>query len=198
MIVTGRIGRQGEWEGKRKMRRLLTLLTVVAAVSAAMAAPASAEAHQGHRSFGGEQVMVLNEKPEGGLGLYGCEEISWFGTIELHGRTFGMALYPIDGYDGDDGLYHYEEGWKVFTGKFKVKDGELKRCTPGRVIASGVDEGVWALDTGAFESFGTVEYATPPLRSWQGQAVHQSGVTEPIFVKGLGEVFGFYGSLELI
>ncbi len=180
------------------MKRLLTLLTVVAALSVVMATPASAGLHPGHRPFGGDQVMVLNEKPEGGFGLYGCEDISWFGSIDLYGRTYGMALYSLGGYEGDDGLFHYEEGWKIFRGEFKLRDGMLKRCQPGKVLASGVDEGQWSLDTGEFESYGTVDFATWRFRTWQGRTVHQQGVTELIIVEDLGEVFGFYGTLELI
>ena len=142
--------------------------------------------------------MVLNEKPDGNLGLYGCEEISWFGTIELYGRTYGMALYPMDGYVDADGLYHYEEGWKIFRNRFKVRDGELRRCHPGKVLASGADKGTWIFETGEFESFGTVEHATWRFRTWHGRSVYQQGVTEPIMFENLGEVFGFYGTFELL
>lgn len=179
------------------MRRLLTLLTVVAALSVVMATPASAgTSHRGHRPFGGEQVMVLNQNDDGSFGRYGCDGISWFGTIELYGKTYGMALYPISSYVEGDTLY-YEEGWKIFTGKFKIKDGELKRCRPGRVLAAGVDEGVGSFVTGEFESYGTVDYASRPFRCWRNRTVYQQGVTQPISAFGLENVLGFYGSLQL-
>ncbi|MDJ0952384.1 MAG: hypothetical protein QNJ81_01770 [Acidimicrobiia bacterium] len=181
------------------MRRLLTLLTVITALTMVMVAPASAgPQHHPHHPLGGEQVMVLNEKPDGTLGQYGCEEISWFGTIELYGRTYGMALYPIDGYLGDDGLYHYEESWRIFRNTFKLRDGFLKRCEPGKVLAAGEDAGTWSLDTGEFESYGVVEFATWRFRHWQGHTVRQQGITEPIDFGDLEDVFGFYGTFELL
>lgn len=177
-------------------RKLFTLLAIVAVLSAVMAAPVSAKGNS-HHPFGGEQVMVLNEKPDGGFGLYGCEDISWFGTIELHGHTFGMALYSLGGYE-DDGLVYYEEGWRIFTGKFKVKDGQLKRCAPGKLMAAGIDEGIWHLDTGEFESSGTVDHASRPFRSWEGRTVHQDGVTGPgVSVAGVVDAYGLIGSLQL-
>jgi hypothetical protein len=109
-----------------------------------------------------------------------------------------MALYPIDFYIDADGLAHYEEAWQIFTGKFKVKDGELKRCAPGVVLAAGVDEGVWDVATGEFESFGTVDYASRRLRHWEGHTVRQDGVTGPgVSVAGVEDAYGLIGSLEL-
>lgn len=179
-------------------RRLLVVLAVVAVLSALMAAPANATApHRGHRPFGGEQMMLLNEDADGNLGLYGCEEISWFGTIVLHGKTYGMALYPIDFYEGEDGLAYYEEGWKIFTKRFKLRDGELKRCHPGRVLAAGTDKGTWDMATGGFESTGLVDYASRRFRCWDGRTVHQDGVVELVSFFGLENVFGFYGNFSL-
>jgi hypothetical protein len=176
-------------------RRLFTIL-VVAILSAVMAAPASAAGPRDH-PFGGDQVMVLNESPDGSFGLYGCEDMSWFGTIEIYGHTLGMGLYSIDSYMGDDGLLHYQEGWKIFTGTFNFREGMLKRCEPGGLLVSGVDSGTWSLATGEFESFGTVDYVSSRFRDWAGRTVHQEGVTELISGLGLEDVFGFFGSLEL-
>lgn len=193
----GGCARGNREEGHKMKRKLITLLAVVAVMSVMMAAPVSADGPR-HHPFGGEQVMVLNQNDDGSLGLYGCEDISWFGTIELYGHTLGMALYSMGGYDGDDGLFHYKEGWRIFTGKFKVKDGQLKRCEPGALLAAGVDEGVWEMETGEFESYGTVDYASPRLRHWTGRTVYQDGVTGPgVSVSGVEDAFGLIGSLQL-
>ena len=161
--------------------------------------PALAHGTQGHQHrFGGEQVMALNIDLATDANLYGCEKISWFGTIELYGKTYGMALYSISGEVADDGLYYYEEGWKIFTKKFKVKDGELKRCHPGRVVAAGADKGVWNITTGEFESEGSVDAAKGRFKSWYGKTVMQDGVApQPVSVAGLEDVPGLIGKLWL-
>lgn len=163
------------------------------------ATSATADGNQGsHRPFGGDQVMALNVDLETDANLYGCEEISWFGTIELYGRTYGMALYGVSGGFEDDGLYHYVEGWRIFTGRFQVKDGELKHCAPGSVMAAGVDIGVWNIATGAFESQGSVDYAKGRFTSWYGMTVGQDGVApQPVSVAGLENVPGLIGELWL-
>jgi len=163
------------------------------------AAPALADGNHGHhRSFGGEQVMALNVDLATDANVSGCEEISWFGTIELYGRTYGMALYSISGGVEDDGLFHYVEGWRIFTGKFRVKDDELKHCAPGHLVAAGVDIGVWDITTGEFESEGSVDYATGRFRSWYGKTVGQNGVApQPVSVAGLENVPGLIGKLWL-
>lgn len=161
-----------------------------------MTASTSAERRR-DRPFGGEQVMVFNQNEDGSFGLYGCEDISWFGSIELYGRTLGMALYPIEFGIEDDGLLHYEEGWRIFTENFEVKDGKLKRCDPGSVLAAGEDEGVGSYETMRFESYGTVDYVHPTFRSWRDRTVHQEGVIQPVSFSALEDVSGFYGSLQL-
>ena len=180
-------------------RRMWIVLGVAVATLMASAAPALAQGREEHhRPFGGEQVMALNVDLETGANLYGCEEISWFGTIDLYGRTYGMALYSISGEVGEDGLYYYQEGWRIFTGKFRVKDGELKRCHPGRVVAAGVDSGVWDISTGYFESVADVDYAIGRFRSWYGKTVMQNGFApQPVSVAGLEDVPGLIGELWL-
>lgn len=181
---------------KRRLWIALALGLVLLMVSAV---PADAGGRKGdHRRFGGEQVMALNIDLETNANLYGCDEISWFGTIDLYGRTYGMALYPISSNVGDDGLIYYEEGWRIFTGKFRVEDGEIRRCHPGRVLAAGTDTGVWDISTGEFESVGSVEQARGRLRRWDGKSVTQDGVApQPVTVAGLEGVPGLIGKLQL-
>jgi hypothetical protein len=146
----------------------------------------------------GEQVMVLNQDPATGeFGLFGCREISWFGTIELAGTTYGMALYPLPGrITGQGTILHYEEGWTVWTEPFTIEDGALASCEPGDVVLSGVDNGTASFRTGKFRSNGTVDGADDLFAQWRGRRVHQDGIIGPIEYQGL-PLFGFYGDLRL-
>lgn len=182
-----------------KKGKLWMVVVAALALSTVSSAPALAHDGPGHHSrFGGEQVMALNVDLETDANLYGCDEISWFGTVELYGKTYGMALYSISGEVRDDGLFYYEEGWRIFTGKFRVKDGELKRCRPGRVVAAGTDMGVWDISTGEFESEGSVDNAKGWFKSWYGKTVMQDGVApQPVSVAGLDGVPGLVGRLWL-
>jgi len=189
-------------------KRLLFVLAIIVALSLIAAAPVSAcNTHGRHRHQppSGDQVMILNQNPDMSFGLFGREEISWFGTIVIDGKTFGMALYPDYGYwdpeplpgdePADDAEYLYGEWWKVFTGKFKAKDGVLKRCAPGRVLMSGYDEGIGSA-AGAFESFGTVDYAAGYFKWWEGNDVRQDGQMDLVSVAGIEDAFGFNGTFE--
>jgi hypothetical protein len=187
-------------------KRLLFVLAIIVALLLIAAAPVSAcNKHGRHRHHppSGDQVMVLNNNPDPtGIpdpGRYGCEEISWFGTIKINGKTFGMALYPV--YGSGEPIYTYGEDWKIFTGKFKTdKDGKLKRCKPGRVLMSGYDEGYVDFSTGLpffFQSDGTVDYAAGYFKRWDGYAVYQDGWIQPeVSVAGLENVFGFHGTFK--
>ena len=106
-------------------KQLLLVLGLIVALSLIAATPVSAEGpSHGRQPPSGVQVMALNNNPDPfGIptpGLYGCEEISWFGTIAIDGKTFGMALYANPDYAG--AFPAYGEFWKIFTGKFKTKD----------------------------------------------------------------------------
>lgn len=177
------------------MRRLLMASTVSALMlSVAAVGPVDAKAPER-----GDQVMVLNQDPvTGEFGLFGCSEISWFGTIELDDTTYGMALYPRPGRTtGQGAILHYEEGWTVWTGSFTINaDGSLEDCEPGDVVLSGVDSGTGSFRTGKFRSNGTVDEAYDPFAHWLGRRVHQDGIIGPIEYQGL-PLFGFYGDLRL-
>lgn len=188
-------------------KRLLLVFAMVVALSLIATAAVSAKSpnHQ-KQPPSGVQVMVLNDNPDPAgdpmPGMYGCEEISWFGTIEIDGKTFGMALYS----DYGEGfpIYEYGEFWKIFAGKFKTKDGVLKRCAPGRVLMAGYAEG--SVEFGPpfppvppfyFESEGTVGYAAGYFKWWDGYDVYQNGWIGPgVSVAGLVDAFGFHGSFE--
>ncbi|MEA2023765.1 MAG: hypothetical protein U9N79_05660 [Actinomycetota bacterium] len=177
-------------------RRLLLGLALVVVLLLIAAAPVTAEGPNHDRQMpSGDQVMILNVDflagPDAPLGFYGCEDISWFGTIEIDGKTFGMALYANLDYVGPPGTYG--EWWKVFTGKFKVKDGVLKRCAPGRVVMAGYDTGVWNPVSGVFESAGDVEHAAGYFKWWgDGYKVRQGGTSGlGVSVAGVEDAFGF-------
>ena len=176
------------------MRRLFTVLTASALMlSVAAVGPVDAKAPER-----GDQVMVLNQDPgTGELGLFGCSDISWFGTIELAGTTYGMALYPLPGRTTGQGtILQYEEGWTVWTGSFDITDGSLEDCEPGDVVLSGVDSGTGSFRTGKFRSNGTVDEVADPFAHWLGRRVHQDGIIGPIEYQGL-PLFGFDGDLRL-
>lgn len=185
-------------------KRLLLVLALVVVLSLIAAAPVTAKGPKGDRPPpSGEQVMVLNVEdpndPNSPLGYYGCDDMSWFGTIEIDGKTFGMALYPNPDYDNTAvlPLVEYGESWKIFTGKFKAKDGKLKRCAPGRVVMEGYGEGVWNVGTGDFASSGTDIYAAGYFKWWDGYQESQGGVTqEGVSVAGIKDVYGFYGTFN--
>ncbi|MDH3299208.1 MAG: hypothetical protein OES24_01730 [Acidimicrobiia bacterium] len=164
--------------------------------SVAAVGPAAAKAPER-----GNQVMVLNQDPNtGDFGLFGCPELSWFGTIELAGTTYGMGLYLPGRVTSN--VLHYEEGWKVWTGSFTLSaDLEsglllLDECEPGEVVLSGLDKGTGSFLQTKFRSNGTVDEAYHPFADWLGRRVHQDGVLGPIEYQDL-PYFGFYGDLRL-
>lgn len=150
----------------------------------------------------GDQVMVLNQDPDTGeFGLFGCPELSWFGSIELAGTIYGMALYPLPGRVTSNVL-HYEEGWKVWTGSFTLSADPdsgsllLDECEPGEVVLAGLDTGTGSFLQTKFRSNGTVHQADDPFTEWLGRQVHQDGILGPIEYQEL-PFFGFYGDLRL-
>ena len=177
------------------MRRFFMALTASVALATAASAAGAVDAKTPER---GDQVMVLNQDPvTGEFGAFGCSDISWFGTIELAGTTYGMALYSIEGrFTGNGTVLQYEEGWAVWTGQF-VLDQELKLvdCEPGEVVLAGVDRGTGS-GNDKFRSNGTVDQADDPFSQWLGRRVHQDGVVGPIEYQDL-PLFGFRGNLRL-
>jgi hypothetical protein len=188
-------------------RRLFVILAVVAVLTALVAAPVSAT--KPAPTLRGVQLMVLNQDLEtGAFGLYGCGEsevepgelpISWFGSIDIEGTTYGMALYPLPGrITGDGTILHYEEEWKVWTGEFTLtEDLRLADCTPGEYVLSGTDTGVGSFRNPMFRSNGTVDEAFEPFAGWLDRKVHQDGATGPVDFDVLEGVLGFHGDLRL-
>ena len=174
-------------------RKLLVLMAIVVALSVVVAAPVSAK-----NPLRGEQVLALNQDAEGNFGLYGCPEISWFGTVVLDDTTYGMALYPIGSvFPGK--TQHWEESWTIFSEEFTVEGGELVSCEPGDVVLSGYEKGVIAFTNphGKFHMTGIVEDASGPYEEWIGRRSYQEGEVGLFSVAGLDNVFGYTGSFRL-
>jgi hypothetical protein len=183
-------------------RRLLIVLALAVVVLLVAAAPVGAK--KPAPTLRGDQTMVLNQFAPGEFGLYGCEGISWFGSVDIEGTTYGMALYPLPGrFTGDGTILHYEEGWKVWTGEFTLTYDQLNdkyvldTCEPGDYVLAGTDKGVGSFKTGKFRSNGTVDEAYAPFAEWLDRKVHQDGVIGPVDFGDLVGVVGFYGDLRL-
>jgi len=183
-------------------RKLLVLLAVIVVFAVVAAAPVSAK--KPAPNLRGDQTMVLNQLPDGSFGLYGCPELSWFGSITIEETTYGMALYPLPGrVTGNGTILHYEEGWKVWTREFTLTyDDEdewyyLDDCDPGEYVLSGTDSGVGSFKNDKFRSNGTVDEAFDPFAEWLGRRVHQDGTIGLVDFESLSGVLGFYGDLRL-
>ena len=176
------------------MRRFFMALTASVALATAASAAGAVDAKTPER---GDQVMVLNQDPvTGEFGAFGCSDISWFGTIELAGTTYGMALYSIEGrFTGNGTVLQYEEGWAVWTEQFVLDEGQLVDCAPGEVVLAGVDRGTGS-GNDKFRSNGTVDQADDPFSQWLGRRVHQDGVVGLIEYQDQ-QFVGFHGNLRL-
>jgi hypothetical protein len=178
-------------------RQLLLLVALVALFSVLVAAPATAK-----KPVYGEQVMLLNELPAGGFGLYGCESVSWFGELEIDGETYGMALYPdpASRIAGASDMLIYVEYWKVFSGEFTLgEDGMIVNCEPGAVLLEGSDHGVGSFATGVFHSNGKVtggDAEHPFFGEWLGRRVQQRGTIGLVTFDEVTAV-GFPGTMRL-
>jgi len=172
-------------------RKLFVLLAIVAVLLTVIAAPVSAK-----NPLRGEQVLTLNQDAEGNFGLYGCSEISWFGTIVIDDTAYGMALYPL-GSVFPGVTQHWEENWRIFTGEFMVEGDVLVSCEPGIAVLSGYEKGVGAFPSPNFHMTGIVEDASDPFGEWIGRRSYQEGEVGLVSVAGLENAFGYTGSFRL-
>jgi hypothetical protein len=178
----------------------MVVFAVVAAMGVMVAAPAGAK-----EPLRGDQTMVLNQDmTTGDFGLYGCSDLSWFGSVVIDGETYGMALYPLPGrLTGNGNVLHYTEGWKVWTGEFTLSFDPvtewfyLNDCTPGEYVLSGIDSGVGIETNAKFVSNGSVDEAASPFEEWLGRHVHQDGLIGPVNFDILNGALGFEGDLRL-
>ena len=174
-------------------RRLVLIVVLLLAVTVVVAAPASAK-----KPLHGDQVMLLNQLPDGSFGLFGCPGISWFGEVEIDGETYGMSLYPDPDtrFAGKSDIMLYVESWKICSGEFSIDGGVLVDCTPGDVVLQGKDHGVADFGTGVFHSNGKVTNADEPFDAWMGRKIQQRGTIGLVEFDDVVSV-GFPGTMRL-
>jgi len=118
------------------MKKLLGMIVAVAAAGALVAAP----------------VDAAKQKPLSGpmdLDLYAelCAVphappfLTWAGTVELDGVTYGFADFPTAPFVEDGKFIYFEEYWTMFT----LDEGEAVTpeiaCDTTRVVLAGVNDG---------------------------------------------------------
>lgn len=164
-------------------RRLAFLLILLVALSVVVAAPAQGEAPT--ENWFMSVYLVSPDDP--------CSDITWFGTVELEGDTYGMALrvteYGPGVYLGKS--YHYKEYNTVYTGFFEVDEatGFLLDCDPGEAVLHGYSEGSSAIPNpnAKFRANGYVQEADGPFAGWEGRRIHDSGVlTDFVMIPDVG------------
>ena len=152
---------------KRKLTVLLALAALIATFSL-VAAPVSAGAE---KPISGEMELYFN------LGFGNpdapCPGISWAGTVELGGTTYGIAFIPLDAKDVGK-VHHFAEAWVIYDTPFTFTGGVLTECTSGDVVLSGTDAGVSSPNS-KYRMNGTVGEAFAPFVQWDGRNVHMSG-----------------------
>ncbi len=185
-------------------RNIVLSLAFVMVLSVVAAGPVSAK-----EPLRGDMTMVLNQDLSTfEFGLFGCPEIAWFGSIDVDGTTYGMALYPLPGrVTGNGKITHFEESWKVWTEEFRlIYDHEagwysLDDCEPGDYVMAGTDEGVAGFAKGLVgakaRSNGVVEEALGPFAEWRDRRMHHDSVLGLVDFGDLVGAFGFYGDLRL-
>lgn len=148
-------------------RRILLVVALIAALSL-VAAPVSAGAD---KPISGDMELYFNlgfGNPEAP-----CPDITWAGTVELMGITYGIAFFPT-GEKNVGKVHHFTEVWEVYDTPFDFTGGVLTECSPGEIVLSGTDAGVSSPNS-KFRMNGTVEEAFAPFAQWEGRHVHMSG-----------------------
>lgn len=148
-------------------KRLLLVVTLIAALSL-VAAPVSAGAD---KPISGEMELHFNL----GFGneFAPCPDVSWAGTVDLDGNTYGIAFFPT-GEKNVGKVHHFTEVWEVYGTPFDFTGGVLTECSPGEIVLSGTDAGV-SSPNDKYRMNGTVEEAFAPVAQWDGRHVHMSG-----------------------
>jgi hypothetical protein len=147
-------------------KRFILLLAMLLVLSLAVAVPANAE-----EPLRGDMELYFN------LGFGNpdapCPDITWAGTVELDGVTYGMAFYPTDAKDVGK-THHFVEDWEIYDAPYEFMGGVLTECSPGDIVLSGTDAGVTSPNS-KYRMNGTVGEAFAPFAEWTGRNVHASG-----------------------
>lgn len=147
-------------------KRFTLLLAMLMVLSVAVSLPATAK-----EPLRGDMELNFNlgfENPNAP-----CPDITWAGTVELDGITYGMAFFPTDAKDVGK-THHFEEIWEIYDTPYLFEGGVLTVCTPGAIVLSGTDAGVSSPNS-KYRMNGTVGEAFDPFAEWLGRSVHMSG-----------------------
>lgn len=102
-----------------------------------------------------------------------CPDITWAGTVQLEGVTYGMAFFPTGAKDVGV-VHHFAEIWEIYDTPYTFMGGVLMECTPGEIVLAGTDAGNTETND-KYRMNGTVEDAFDPLAEWGGHNVHMDG-----------------------
>jgi hypothetical protein len=147
-------------------KRFILLLAMLMVLSVAVALPATAK-----EPLSGDMELYFN------LGFGNpdapCPDITWAGTVELDGVTYGMAFYPTGAKDVGK-THHFVEDWEIYDAPYEFMGGVLTECSPGDIVLSGTVAGVTSPNS-KYRMNGTVGEAFAPFAEWTGRNVHMSG-----------------------
>jgi hypothetical protein len=147
-------------------KRFILLLAMLLVLSVAVALPANAE-----EPLRGDMELYFNlgfGNPEAP-----CPDITWAGTVEIDGVTYGMAFFPTGAKDVGK-THHFEEAWEIYDTPYPFEGGVLTECTPGDIVLAGTDAGVSSPNS-KYRMNGTVGTAFDPFVDWVGRSVHMGG-----------------------
>lgn len=148
------------------MKRLITI--VLAAFVAPFLMVGSADARQPLR---GDMELYFNV---GFVIQQGCTTVTWAGTIDIDGETYGMAFFPTGSRQTGE-AFHFEENWMIYDEPFGFDGpGLLMECPTGDVVLAGYDSGVTSPNA-KYRMSGAVEVALEEFEGWDGRRVHMDG-----------------------
>jgi hypothetical protein len=162
------------------MRRMFGMIAVAAVAGALFAAPVDAGEQ---KPLGGPMELTLFAVP--------CPDpllppfLTWAGTVEIDGTTFGFADFPTAPLIEDGKFMYFSEYWTMF----RLEAGEAVTpeiaCDATRVVAAGFNDGRGTPGMTA-KADGTVAEVTEPgplddivspgtRMFWRGRVVGETG-----------------------
>jgi hypothetical protein len=160
------------------MKRLMTILATAALIGLAGATPAGADEVQ-HPISARMQLEYLGVP---------CPEhvppfLTWAGTVEIDGMTYGWADFPTAPLVDDGKFVAFEEYWTIFTLEDEAVTAELA-CDADLVLLAGVNDGwgspgltgradgavTYVADDGEFD-----EVAPGSRMFWRGKVTDDAG-----------------------
>jgi len=147
-------------------KRFILLLALLMVLSVAVALPATAK-----EPLSGDVELYFNLGYDQATAP--CPDITWAGTVELDGVTYGMAFFPTDAKDVGK-THHFVEDWEIYDAPYEFEGGVLTECIPGGIVLAGTDSGVTSPNS-KYRMNGTVDEAFAPFAEWADRKVHMSG-----------------------